>query len=151
MTERTIEILDRLIGRAIAMGFRHKEARFLSVIARHLRVVESWSLADLMDDAVDEGRLSEADRSVISRVDVVLTGRRRKDGQDVYFVVEATADIDVHDVERIATCAALLAKLGRPVVPVVTGRRIEQEAASLAQVRGAWTILGDELTPPRGN
>jgi hypothetical protein len=36
-------------------------------------------------------------------------------------------------------------------VPVVTGRRIEHEAASLAHVRGTWTILGDELTPPSGD
>ena len=92
--------------------------------------------------------MSDADRTAIVRADAVLSGRRRHDGQDIYLVVEVSGGIGAHDVERAKERAALLERLGRPVVPVVAGRRINDEAAILAQERGVWSALGGLLTPP---
>ena len=150
MTERTIEILDRMIGRMLAMSFSHNGPRYLSSIARHVRMIESWEFADLLDAAVDGGKLSESDRSMLCWVDIALSGQRRQDGQHLYFVVEATADIRVEDVLRTATHAALLEKLGRPVVPITAGRRIDDGAAIVARERGVWSFLDNELMPPKG-
>jgi hypothetical protein len=149
LSERTIEILDRMIGLALAQSFYRNGPKYLSPIARRVRVIESWTYAELLDDAADAGRLSEADRNVLCWVDVALTGQRRQDGESVYFVVEATADIQIEDVVRAATHAALLEKLGRPVVPVVAGRRFDVGAATVARERGVWSLLDDELTAPR--
>ena len=148
MSERTIEILDRLIGRMLAQSFHRNGPKYLSSVARRVRVVESWEYADLLEDAVDAGRLSEADRNVLCWVGVVLRGHRRQDDQDVYFVVEATADIHIEDVVRAATHATLMEQLGRPVVPIVAGRRLDDGAAIVARERGVWFVVDDELTPP---
>jgi hypothetical protein len=132
----------------LEIDFRQMGPAYLSPIARRLRVIESGPLADMLDDAVDEGRLTADERNAIMRADVVLSGRRRDDGQDVYFVVEVSGGVRVHDVERAVERARLLAKLGRPALPVVAGRRIHEDAAAMARTAGAWVADEGQLTPP---
>ena len=146
---RVEDRLGDLDGRMLELDFARKGTAYLSPIARRLRVVEFGSLADLLDEAIDEGRMSEADRNAIMRSDIVLSGRRRQDGQEVYLVVEISGGIRPHDVERAVERAALLETLGRPVLPVVAGRRIHEDAAALARVQGTWAVVeGRGVTPP---
>jgi hypothetical protein len=105
-------------------------------------------LADLLDDAIDEGHLSQDERGAIMLVDLVMTGRRRTDGQDVYLLAEISVGVGPHDVERAAERAELLAKLGKPVIPFVAGDSINEAAAALAHERGVWYAQSGKLTPP---
>jgi hypothetical protein len=145
---RTEDRVGDMDGRLMELDFARKGPAYLSPIARRLRVIEFGPLADLLDEGVDDGRLTEADRDAIMRTDIVMSGRRRRDGQDVYLVVEISGGIGTHDVERAMERAALLRKLGRPVVPIVAGRWINDEAAILAHERGVWSALGGLLTSP---
>jgi hypothetical protein len=151
MIQRQIdEHLDNIDELLLNWEFAREGPAYLSPIARRLRDVESGPLADLLDEAIDEGRMTDDDRNAIMRADIVLSGRRRQDGQEVYLVVEISGGIGLHDVERVVDRAVLLRKLGRPVVPVVAGRRIHDDAAELARALGAWCILEGQVTPPIG-
>jgi hypothetical protein len=134
----------------LELDFGRKGPAYLSPIARRLRVIESGPLADMLDDAVDERLLTGDERNAILRADVIMSGRRREDGESVYLAVEISGGVGTHDVERVATRATLLAKLGRPVLAVVAGRRIHDDAAALARALGVWTAEEGEVTPPPG-
>jgi hypothetical protein len=143
------EHLDNIDQLLLNWEYARRGPAYLSPIARRLRVVESGPLADLLDEAIDEGRMTDDDRNAIMRTDIVLSGRRRQDGQEVYLVVEISGGIGPHDVDRAVERAALLEKLGRPVLPVVAGRRIHEDAAALARVQGTWAAVeGRGVTPP---
>jgi hypothetical protein len=108
-------------------------------------------LADLLDDAVRQGRSEEAEREAVLQADLVLTGRRPEDDAEVFPLAEVSALIDPHDVERALERATLLEKLGRPVTPVVAGRQIDAEVASLAREGGVWQALDGQVTGPRSS
>jgi hypothetical protein len=140
--------VGHLDGKMFELTFSRRGPGQLSSMARRLRIIESGPLADLLDDAIDEGQLTTEERETIMLADVVLAGRR-SDGQDVYLLAELSVGVGVHDVERAVERAALLEKLGRPVMPVVAGDRITPEAAVLARDRGVWYAQGGRVTAPR--
>ena len=136
-------------GRLLELDYARQAPSYFSPIAIRLRVIEAGSLASLLDDAVDAGQLSAVERDTIMRADLVLSGRRREDGQDVYLIAELSVGVGEHDVERSVERARLLEKLGRPVLPVVAGEWINDEAAQLAREQGVWYARGGYVTPPR--
>jgi hypothetical protein len=146
---RTETRLGDMDGKLLELDFERKGPAYLGPIARRLRIIPFGPLADLLDEAIDDGRMTDDDRAAIMHTDAVFSGRRRQDGEDIYLVVEVSGGIAMHDVERAVERAALLEKLGRPVVPVVAGRRINDEVALLAYERGVWTALGGLLNAPR--
>jgi hypothetical protein len=105
-------------------------------------VLEPTALLDVIEDAFDEGRLTWEERVAILHADLVMTGRRRDTGEDVYLLVEVSDRIETHDVEQAVERAALLEKLGRPVLPVVAGESIDDRAAALADEHGVSYALG---------
>lgn len=149
-TRRLDDRQGQMDGTLLEHDFGRRAPSTLYPIARRLRVIESSALADLLDSAIDEGGLTERERQDIMRADVVLSGRRRSDGQEVYLLTEVSVGIGPHDVERAAERAVLLEKLGRPVIPVAAGRRIDEATAKLAYDRGVWYAIGGILTAPRG-
>ena len=132
----------------LVLQFEHRGPGLPSTIARRLRPIDRTRLADLLDDAVDEGRLSLEERDNIMLADAVFRGRRFEDDAEVYVLAEVSVGIGPHDVERASERAALLEKLGRPVIPVVGGRRIDSETLALAGERGVWQSLEGRATPP---
>jgi chaperonin cofactor prefoldin len=149
MLGRFQDRLGDIDGRVLEADFARRGPSVLSSIARRLRVIEPGSLADLLDDAVDDGQLTGAERETILLTDVVLSGRSRNGDDPIYLLVEVSGRIDVHDVERAVERASLLGKLGRPVVPVVAGRRIDADVAEAATDQGVWYALGGRVTAPR--
>ena len=139
-----------LEGDVLELRYARRAPAYFSRLARRLRVVEPAALADLLDDAVQEGRLTEGEREAVLEADLVLAGRRRVDQAEVYLLVEVSAGIGSRDVQRAADRAGVLARLGRPVVPVVAGRRINPEASAQAQALGVWEVLDGQASPPRG-
>jgi hypothetical protein len=139
---RFADRLGDIDGRVLELDLARRGPAYLGQIARRLRVIEPGSLADLLDDALDDGRLTWDERVAILLTDLVMSGRRRPVGEDVYLLVEVSGRIEPYDVERAAERATLLQKLGRPVVPIVAGRRIEADVADLAAERGVWYALG---------
>jgi predicted RecB family endonuclease len=146
---RTGDRVGDMDGRLLELDFARKAPAYLGPIVRRLRVIEPVRLADLLDDAIDEGKLVFEDRASILHADVVMSGRRPDDGQDVYMVVEISSGVRTHDVERAVTRAQLLEKLGRPVLPIVAGRRIQPSAADLARSLGvSFVVMAEDTEPP---
>ena len=107
------------------------------------------TLADRLDDAVDEGRLDNDEREELLLADLVLTGRRREDQAEIFLLAEFSAGIGPYDIERAADRSRLLQKLGLPVVAIAAGRSVTSEAADLASVRGVLLRLEGSVAPPR--
>jgi len=63
-------------------------------------------------------------------------------------VVEVSVGIGVADVTRAAERASLLAKLGRPAVPVVAGEWINSEAIAASRSYGVWQVLDGRISLP---
>jgi hypothetical protein len=141
--------LGKLDGRALEVDYERQAPSYFGSLVGRLRVVQKVRLAGSLDDAIDEGLLTGDEREEIMRSDLVVSGRRRTDGQDVLLLAEISVTVDPHDVERAAERAGLLAKLGKPVVPVVGGESITDQAAALAHERGVWYAQGGTLSPPR--
>lgn len=140
--------LGRLDGDVLELRYARRAPAYLSRLARRLRVMDTGVLADLLDDAVEERRLTEAEREAVLRTDLVLGGRGREDGAELYLLVEVSAGIGPGGVERAAERAAILEKLGRPVVPVVAGWQITAEGIAMARDRHVWQALDGHITPP---
>ncbi|MHB8262641.1 MAG: hypothetical protein ACYDGY_02680 [Acidimicrobiales bacterium] len=87
---------------------------------RRIRVMRREALADLLDDLVDQGKLSQESRDDVLRADLVLTAKSKETGDDIYLVVEASVRTYPHDVSRaIARAEALRVGLGEKAVGVV--------------------------------
>jgi hypothetical protein len=138
-----------MAGRLLELDYARQAPSYFDPIAVRLRVIDAGALANLLDDAVDAGRLTVGERDAIMRADLVLSGRRREDGQDVYLLAELSVGVGEHDVERAVERARLLDKLGRPVLTVVAGDWINDEAAQLAREQGVWYARGGHVTAPR--
>src|SRR6185437_6344103 len=133
--------VDANTGDLLELRYERRAGAYFSTLARRLRVLDRSTLADLLDDEVDRGRISEAERRDVLQADPVLTGQRREDRADVYIVVEVSFGIGSDDVRRAADRASVMSKLGRPAIPVVAGTRIDPEPAGLAGARGVWQVL----------
>ena len=145
---RTETRVGRLEGDLLELRYARRGPAYFSRLARRLRVIDPGALADLLDEAVAEGRLAETERDAVLEADLVFAGRRREDGAEVYLLAEISAGIRPHDVERAAERAALLQKLGRPVTPIVAGWQINAEAAILAAERGVVHVLNGQVARP---
>jgi uncharacterized coiled-coil protein SlyX len=146
--ESLVSRVGPLHGDALELRYWRRAAAYFSRLARKLRVVDSSDLAEMLDEAVDAGHLTGAERDAILAADLVLSGQRREDRADAYFVVEISVGIGVADVTRAAERASLLAKLGRPAVPVVAGEWINSEAIAAARSYQVWQVLDGRTSPP---
>ncbi len=145
---RVVIELGALTGEVLELRYRARAPAYFSRLARRLRVLDSGVLADRLDEAVEAGQLDDAERDAILEADIVLRGKRRQDEADVYVVVEVSVTIDPHDVDRAADRAALLERLGRPVMPAVAGKVLTAGGARRARERGVWQFLDGHMASP---
>jgi hypothetical protein len=68
-----------LAGEVFELRYASRAPAYFSRVARRLRVLDPSTLADLLEDAVREGRLTEAEREAVLDADLVVSGRRRDD------------------------------------------------------------------------
>jgi hypothetical protein len=135
-------------GLLLERRFGDRAPAYFAPLARRVRVVDFTTLADLLDDAVEAGRLTDDERHAVLEANLVLSGRCREDGAAIYLLVEVSLGIGVHDVERAAERAALLARLDRPAAPVVAGAWITRDARTLSEQSGVRQILDGRLERP---
>jgi len=140
--------LGTLKGRSLEWEYRTKVYAYFGRIVRRAHVLSPDELTALLDDAIDSGALSEAQADDVSLVDVIVRGRRRSDGAEVFLVVEVSWGVGLHDVERAIRRAALLAHTSTPALPVVAGTWITPEAAALARTHQVWQLTNGHATGP---
>ena len=151
-TEAQLEALagrvGSLDGEVLELRYARRAPAYFSRLARRLRVLEPGAVADLLDAAIEQGRLTEDERAAVLEADLVLAGQRREDRAELYLLVEVSSGIGLQDTRRAVERAGMLAKLGRPVVPVVAGRWINPEASAFAEDWGVWQVLDGQARPP---
>lgn len=81
-----------------------------------IHVLRSEELANLLDKALEEGRITEEQREQVLEADVVLRGRWRQDDREVYLVAEVSLGIGVGDVTRARERASFLSQI-HPALP----------------------------------
>jgi len=137
-----------LKGSDLERRYRERAPAYFRGLMRKIYVLSTNELSRLLEQAMDEGKLSDDEVDELLRADVIVRGKRREDGADAYLVAEVSWGVGPHDVERAARRAELLAKLGLPVISAVAGKVITYEAADMARWMGTWQVLDGRTISP---
>ena len=150
--ERRMERVEGSVGdlKGITLEIRYSNRAFayFSRVVRRAHALSGDELHTLLEPAIDQGMLSEEGADDVVQADVVVRGRRRDDGSEVYLVVEVSWGVGPGDVEHAVRRASLLAQTGVQTLPVVAGERITDEAAELARAMHAWQVLDGQVIAP---
>jgi hypothetical protein len=128
--------VGRLTGDGLEVRYTLRGIPSLTRLVRRPQPLSQAELDTLLEDAETPGLLSEAESQDISQADLVIRGRRRGAGRDVYVVTAISWGVGIDDVQRAARRAALLAKAGRHAIPAVAGEWVTPEAQRLAPTWG---------------
>jgi len=108
--------------------------------------VDHQQLGLLLDDALDQGRITPDERAQVLEADVVVAGLA--DGREVYLLAEVSSTVTAHDVRRARARAAALEKAaGRPVLPAVPGEQLSDDLETQEVARTVWRILDGRVWP----
>ena len=134
----------------------HRKIRALTSRALELRrprVVQGpvqepdEDFADLVEDALDGGRITDAQEARIEATDFILRAQRRNDRAPVWIAVEASSKVRAGDVERVRASADVLRTVfGVDAVAVVAGYGIDAPDAARAKAAGVRYL---QVSPPR--
>jgi len=136
-----------LKGTDLERTYRERAAQYFQAILRRIRVVDHQHLADLLDDAVDAGRITPEEKDQVLQSDVAVVGRR--DGEQADLLAEVSSVVDREDVERARNRASVLERAtGMPVVAAAAGRQATARAREEARASGVWLVLDGRAEPP---
>ena len=134
----------------------HRKIRALTSRAlevRRPRVVQGpvqepdKDFADQVEDALDGGRITDAQEARIEATDFILRAQRRSDRAPVWIAVEASNKVRAGDIERVCASAdALRAVFGVDAVAVAAGYGIDAPDAARAKAAGVRYL---QVSPPR--
>ena len=144
--ERHEQQLSRLVGDEAERRFRNNAAGIFGRMMRRIRVIEKLELADLLDDAVDSGVITEGDQRSLLALDLALYGLDRETRQPLRLAVEVSSGIGERDIMRAADRSRLLEKLtGQTAKAVVAGYSISPAYRELAGDKGVEVAT---IAPP---
>ncbi|MFN3414038.1 MAG: hypothetical protein ACK42L_08270 [Thermoanaerobaculum sp.] len=127
-------------GQLLEIRFREKAPANLGRFLRKVQVLPAVKVAELLDQAVDAGRLNWEERQTVLLADAVVQGVTAE-GAPTTLVVEVSGVVDERDVARAVERAELFAKaLETPAQAVVMGQEIPNPVRSLAQRLGVWCL-----------
>ena len=138
-----------LKGDNLERRYREKAPAYFGRLVRRMRVLSAEELAGLLEDAVEQGQLTDAEKDEAILTDVVVRGRYHGSGAEVYLVIEVSWGVGVHDVERAVQRAAVLGKLGIPALPVVAGKAVTAQAEQLAHQKHVWQVIDGQAVSPQ--
>jgi len=136
--QRNTDDIAELKGKSLEREYRDK-AR--SIFGRYFRSVAVIDWIDLEDPLEAVAPLSDAERTELSVIDLLVRGRRRTDGQDTVLVIEVSWTITHYDVERAVRRAEIFRQRGFTATPTVAGSEISQEVQLVAQQAGCAVVL----------
>ena len=110
---------------------------------RRAKAIPLEELSEILETALDEGRLSEDEVKDVMDSDLVVRGVM--EGREAYLVVEVSWGIGVGDVERASRRAEVLRKLGLETRGVVAGRGITADAKELADEVGVDVVMDGKV------
>ena len=127
------------IGGVVGSSFRRVR------VQKGATAVPNPDFLDLLDDAEEEGIISTEQHLQVHQLDLILTGRRKSDGAEVYIAAEISITIGDSDITRAAERAAILGTtLSQPVVPVVIGANVDDARTALATANNVALFLSPD-------
>ncbi len=135
-----------LEGAVLEDRVTRRASSYFQRIARRIRVLDSPELDDILEEAVERGVLTDEEAVEVRLADTVV--RARREGADVYLVVETSRTVDLGDVERARDRARLLERTGTAALPVVAGRFIGPAAEEGAELMRVWRVIDGRTLPP---
>lgn len=143
---RLMKDLEDLREDMVECRYRERAHASLSALARRVRLMPLDELDDLLDDAVDRQAISKSEADEVRFADAVVQGLRHS--ERVVMVVEASAVVDQHDVERAHRRADVLTRAGVPAMAVAAGERFTGEAGDSAANLGVWQVVDGRVVEP---
>jgi len=144
-TEETLRRLGidvaELKGDSLERKYREKAPAYFGPLLRRAKSLSADELWDIVDRGIEEGVLTSEEAREVLDTDIVVRGRRWKDGKEEFLVVEVSWGVGVTDVERAVKRAELLRRLGLEVRAAVAGRGITSEAEGLAAEKGVERVI----------
>ena len=141
-----VKTVGALKGENLERRYRERAASYFQRVLRRIRVLDHQQLGLLLDDAVDQGRITPDERAQVLEADVVVAGLA--DGREVYLLAEVSGTITAHDVRRARERAAALEKAtGRPVLPAVAGEQLSEDQETQEEAAAVWRVLDGRVWP----
>ena len=140
--------VDWLKGSMLKLRYKNRAPAYFGRILRRTHVLSHDEMNDLTDEAESAARISAEDANDLLQADLVVRGRRRADGQDVFLVVEVSWGIGVSDVTRAVRRARVLGRTGRTALPVVAGSWVTPDALAPARDMGVWQVTNGHIVTP---
>ena len=142
-----VQTVSALKGENLERRYRERAASYFQRILRRIRVLDHQQLGLLLDDALDQGRITPEERAQVLEADVVVTGL--VDGREVYLLAEVSGTVTAHDVRRARARAAILEKAtGAPVLPAVAGEQLSDDHETQEEAPTVWRVLDGRALPP---
>ena len=142
------------MGNVLGINYEIKiEKNIGSIAGRHLQVRRinilkgAWiglapSLMDLIEQAEDDGLITEEQSYELGLTDLIFDCRRRDDASVLHVAAEISVTIGNSDITRASERADILrAVINRPVVPAVIGSRIDETRSAMAATNNVTVIL----------
>jgi hypothetical protein len=132
---RLVDRVADLDGRVLEGDYERKAPSIFGRLLSRTAVVDRSGMADALARILSAAELADA-----LDLDVVVSGtpRERPEIGEIWIATEVSSVVDRTDLERAARRAALLRKLGRPVVAAVAGRRLTEGVE--ASLKGAQVV-----------
>ncbi len=131
----------KLRGESFERKVRENAPAFLGRVIRRLRPIDKFTLADILDDAIDSGLIDEDMKDFAIKVDFAGKGRLKETGKEVHVALEATLTLYPEDVEKVFKRAMIISKaVGQETIPVVVYLNAKEEALSLAEEIGVLAV-----------
>ncbi|QID32678.1 hypothetical protein [Pampinifervens florentissimum] len=131
----------KLRGESFERKVRENAPAFLGRVIRRLRPIDKFTLADILDDAIDSGLIEEDMKDFALKVDFAGKGRLKETGKEVHIALEATLTLYPEDVEKVFKRAMIISKaVGQETIPVVVYLNAKEEALSLAEEMGVLAV-----------
>jgi hypothetical protein len=134
----------RLKGMVLELRYAERPFVYFKDLIRRARTLTSDELYDVLESI----ELTKDEVREVIESDVVAIGRSQRDSATTYLVAEVSWGIGPDDVERAARRAALLARSGQPVIPVVAGDWITPQALEKVSEERVWYVLGGRAIEP---
>ncbi|MDR7568157.1 MAG: hypothetical protein QN143_07275 [Armatimonadota bacterium] len=142
-----VQTTGALKGENLERRYRERAASYFQRILRRIRVLDHQQLGLLLDDALDQGRITPDERAQVLEADVVVTGLA--DGREVYLLAEVSGTVTAHDVRRARARAEILEKAtGSPVLPAVAGEQLSDDDKTQEEAPTVWRVLDGRVSPP---
>jgi len=143
--KQDVETLKRdvaeLKGAEFERRVRERAPAYLGRLIKRCRTLSFEDLADLLEDAVEKGLISEEEKAEVLNLDAVAGGISKADGRRCFLTLEVSVRVDVEDVERAARRASILSRAAKvPAVGVVVGREIAERASLKAEELGVVAV-----------